>query len=93
MHVEGSGRITVVGAAEVQFSSMDSVGEGQPVCLLGVKLHILTQGAPFNLHTQALVAKLRSQSATCPMALLTGKAGSKEVDEKDLVAAIEQHGG
>ena len=41
---------------------------------------------------EALVAKLRSQSATCPIALLTGKAGSKEVDEKALVAAIEQHG-
>lgn len=40
---------------------------------------------------EALVAKLRSQSATCPIALLTGKAGSKEVDEKDLVAAIEQN--
>ena len=41
---------------------------------------------------EALVAKLRSQSATCPIALLTGKAGTKEVDEKALVAAIEQHG-
>ena len=40
----------------------------------------------------ALVAKLRSQSATCPIALLTGKAGSKDVDETELVAAIEQHG-
>ena len=40
----------------------------------------------------ALVAKLRSQSATCPIALLTGKAGSKEVNEKDMVAAIELHG-
>ena len=52
VHVEGSGGITVVDAAEVQFSSMDSVGEGRPVCLLGVKLHILTQGATFNLHTR-----------------------------------------
>ena len=41
---------------------------------------------------EALVAKLRNQSATCPIALLTGKAGSKEVDEKELVAAIEHHG-
>jgi DNA-binding NtrC family response regulator len=41
---------------------------------------------------EALVAKLRSQNATCPIALLTGKAGSKEVDEKALVATIEQHG-
>lgn len=52
VHVEGSGAITVVDAAEVQFSSMDSVSEGRPVCLLGVKLHILTQGATFNLHTR-----------------------------------------
>ena len=52
VHVEGSGGITVVDAAEVQFSSMDSVCEGRPVCLLGVKLHILTQGATFNLHTR-----------------------------------------
>lgn len=52
VHVEGSGAITVVDAAEVQFSSMDSVQEGRPVCLLGVKLHILTQGATFNLHTR-----------------------------------------
>ncbi len=52
VHVEGSGGITVVDAAEVQFSSMDTVDEGQPVCLLGVKLHILTRGATFNLHTR-----------------------------------------
>ncbi len=52
VHVEGSGGITVVDASEVQFSSMDSVAEGRPVCLLGVKLHILTQGATFNLHTR-----------------------------------------
>ncbi len=52
VHVLGSGGITVVDAAEVQFSSMDSIDEGQPVCLLGVKLHILTQGATFNLHSR-----------------------------------------
>ena len=39
-----------------------------------------------------LVARLRSQSATTPIALLTGKAGTKDVDEKALVAAIEKHG-
>jgi cyanophycinase len=52
VEVGGSGGITVVDAAEVQFSSMDSVEEGRPVCLLGVKLHILAQGATFNLHTR-----------------------------------------
>jgi cyanophycinase len=60
VHVEGSGGITVVDAAEVQFSSMDSIDEGQPVCLLGIKLHVLTRGATFNLHTrQADAGSLR----------------------------------
>jgi cyanophycinase len=61
VHVEGSGGITVVDAAEVQFSSMDSVNEGRPVCLLGMKLHILTQGATFNLHTRQADAGTLSQ--------------------------------
>jgi cyanophycinase len=52
VHVEGSGGITVVDASEVAFSSMDEVAEGEPVCLLGVKLHVLTRGATFNLHTR-----------------------------------------
>ena len=52
VHVEGSGGITVVDAAEVSFSSMDAIDEGQPVCLLGMKLHILVAGATFNLHTR-----------------------------------------
>lgn len=40
----------------------------------------------------ALVAKLRSQNALSPIALLTGKAGSQELDEHELVSAIGQHG-
>jgi len=62
LEVEGSGAITVVDAAEVQFSSMDTVNEGRPVCLLGVKVHILTQGATFNLHTRQADAGLLGQS-------------------------------
>jgi cyanophycinase len=52
VEVEGSGGVTVVDAADVTFSSMDSVSEGQPVCLLGLRLHILVAGATFNLHTR-----------------------------------------
>jgi cyanophycinase len=62
VHVEGSGGITVVDAADVQFSSMDSVDEGRTVCLIGVKLHILTQGATFNLHTRQADAGMLIQS-------------------------------
>ena len=64
VHVEGSGGITVVDAAEVRFSSMDHVNEGHPVCLLGVKLHILTQGATFNLHTRQADAGTLNQPKT-----------------------------
>ncbi len=64
VHVEGSGGITVVDASEVQFSSMDSVNEGHPVCLLGLKLHILTQGATFNLHTRQADAGALNQPKT-----------------------------
>jgi cyanophycinase len=52
VHVEGSGGITVVDASDVEFSSMAEIEEGQPVCLLGIKLHLLTRGATFNLHTR-----------------------------------------
>jgi cyanophycinase len=62
VEVEGSGGITVVDAAEVQFSSMDSVAEGRPVCLLGVKLHILAKGATFNLHSRQADAGTLVQS-------------------------------
>jgi cyanophycinase len=56
VEVDGSGGITVVDVSEMQFSSMDSVSEGRPVCLVGIKLHILTKGATFNLHTRQVDA-------------------------------------
>ena len=52
VEVEGSGGVTIVDGANVSFSSMDDIQEGQPVCLLGLKLHILVAGATFNLHTR-----------------------------------------
>jgi cyanophycinase len=52
VEVVGSGGVTIVDAAEVSYSSMDSVTEGEPVCMLGLKLHILVAGATFNMHTR-----------------------------------------
>ena len=52
VEVEGSGGVTIVDGADVTYSSIDSVEEGQPVCVLGLKLHILVAGATFNLHTR-----------------------------------------
>ncbi len=62
LEVEGSGGITVVDASKVSFSSVDSALEGQPICILGLAVHILTAGATFNLHTrQATMGSLAPQ--------------------------------
>ena len=52
LEVEGSGGITVIDASELEFSSMDQVEEGEAVCLLGLRIHVLVKGASFNLHTR-----------------------------------------
>jgi len=56
VEVEGSGGVTIVDAADVSYSSIDSVDEGEPVCLLGLRLHMLVAGATFNLHTRVASA-------------------------------------
>jgi cyanophycinase len=52
LEVEGSGGVTVVDAAEAIFSNASDIDEGQPVCMLGLRLHILVAGATFNLTTR-----------------------------------------
>jgi cyanophycinase len=56
LEVEGTGGATIVDASEVTFSSMDNVSEGQPVAILGLKVHILVAGATFNLATRTASA-------------------------------------
>jgi len=56
LEVEGSGSVTIVDAGELTFSSMDRAGEDDPVCLLGLRVHILVAGATFNLHTRQAAA-------------------------------------
>ncbi len=57
LEVEGSGGVTIVDASDATFSSMDSVSEGQPICMLGLKVHVLVAGATFNLHTRIASAE------------------------------------
>ncbi|NLB57800.1 MAG: cyanophycinase [Gammaproteobacteria bacterium] len=52
LEVEGSGAVTVVDAHDLQFSSIAHAGEDDPVCMLGLRVHILIAGATFNLHTR-----------------------------------------
>ena len=56
LEVVGSGAITIVDPAQLEYSSMDAVKRGDPVCLLGVKLHVLVHGATFNLHRREAAA-------------------------------------
>jgi len=56
LEVVGTGGITIVDCSDVEYSSMDSVGDHEPVCLIGLRLHILTAGATFNLHTRVATA-------------------------------------
>ncbi len=62
VEVEGSGGVTIVDGADVTYTSVDEVAEGQPVCMLGLKLHILVAGATFNLHSRTASAGTLSRS-------------------------------
>jgi cyanophycinase len=56
IEVEGSGGVTVVDASDATHSSIAEAGPGKPVCMLGLKLHVLVAGATFNLHTRMAAA-------------------------------------
>jgi cyanophycinase len=50
--VVGGGSITVVDPSDLEFSSMARVRRNDPVCLIGLRLHILDHGSRFNLKTR-----------------------------------------
>jgi cyanophycinase len=56
IEVEGSGGATIVDASDVSYSSIAEAGEGQPVCMLGLKLHVLVTGATFDLKSRLAAA-------------------------------------
>ena len=52
LDVVGSGGITVIDPTELSYSSMDQARRGDPVSLIGVKLHILIAGGRFDAVTR-----------------------------------------
>jgi cyanophycinase len=62
LEVEGTGGVTVVDPSEVNFSSIASADEGQPVCMLGLRLHVLVAGATYDLSTRSAGATALIQS-------------------------------
>ncbi|MCP4093376.1 MAG: cyanophycinase [Planctomycetes bacterium] len=59
MEVVGSGAITVIDPSNMEFSSMDSARRHDPVSVIGIRLHVLTEGCTFDI---------RSREATHPAA-------------------------
>ncbi len=57
VEVEGSGGVTVVDGSEVVHSSIASASDGQPLCMIGLRLHFLVAGATFNLQTRTASAR------------------------------------
>ena len=48
----GSGAITIVDVSALQHSSMAEAAEAEAICMIGVQLHILTQGATYDMRTR-----------------------------------------
>ena len=52
LEVVGSGGITIIDPSHLAHSSMDSARRGEPVSLIGVKLHILISGGRFAIESR-----------------------------------------
>ena len=52
LEVCGSGGLTIVDPQDVEFSSMDSSERDAPVCVTGVRLHILVEGGCYDIETR-----------------------------------------
>jgi cyanophycinase len=52
LDVLGSGAVTVVDTSSVDYSSMHAAEPGEPVTLVGVRLHVLAAGAGYDLRSR-----------------------------------------
>jgi cyanophycinase len=52
LEVDGSGGVTIVDPSGLESSSMGSAKPGEPVSMVGVKLHVLARGGSFDLKTR-----------------------------------------
>lgn len=52
LEVVGSGALTVVDPSDMEFSSMDSAQDHEPVCLINIRLHVLVQGGTYDIESR-----------------------------------------
>ncbi|MBT8082947.1 MAG: cyanophycinase [Gammaproteobacteria bacterium] len=55
--VVGSGGITIIDPSDLKYSSMDQARRGEPVSLIGVRLHILVAGGRYEIDTREAYAE------------------------------------
>ena len=52
LYVVGSGSVTLVDPADIEYSNLYSRSDGEPVCLVNVRVHFLVDGWSFDLNTR-----------------------------------------
>jgi len=52
LEVVGSGSVTIVDPADVEYSNLYARAEGEPICLVNVRIHFLVDGWSFDLNTR-----------------------------------------
>jgi len=52
LNVVGSGSVTIVDPADIEYSNLPSRANGEPVCLVNVRVHFLVDGWSFDLNTR-----------------------------------------
>ncbi len=63
LEVVGTGAVTIVDPSKLEHSSMGTARAGEPVTLIGVRLHVLTEGATFNIETRRAVPPVVGEDA------------------------------
>ncbi|MEN8375796.1 MAG: cyanophycinase [Gemmatimonadota bacterium] len=63
LEVVGGGGLAVLDPSELAHSSMDSAKKRQPVCLIGLRLHVLTAGAAYDVRAREAYAPGSSHAA------------------------------
>lgn len=56
IHVLGTGGVTLVDTSYITHSSVAEARPGDPICVTGIRLHVLTRGSTFNLHSREATA-------------------------------------
>jgi cyanophycinase len=62
LEVRGTGALTIVDPEDVEYTSMDSSHRHDPVSVIGLRMHVLTEGATFDLRSRKAIQRELSSS-------------------------------